>query len=474
MMHKLLRWLAVMLCLCLCTGASAEMELIPQLGRWDADLPLEISLSADVKVHMPFDDNRCGQLNALLKHISLKLATDHTDSAQLSRVSVLVDGKEAMWMLQREENEATQLQVSWQPEITYAGQDAMNSLMGSEAVEMSLYGMKGGEEAWLNDGAMLMDSIGASLEDYKKQSSIKTTIKNMGTARTKVIYTVPKGKTELFTAAIDAHCPEGALRDFLMGLSFSGQQKLILWLNADGRVLRAEYSGKCGADADALRQVSLKWRMLRSESAVRDDLTLKSPAVKGGDYNTLTCVRNLTKSEEGIVKLDGEFKYTVKSGKEKTTLSGETNLASRPEGEGNQLEGSVLVSRKLPGADYASGTKLIPALLISDDGGALVVSGTLGVQEYYGDNLVEDAVVSISAAAGNALEWHGNGLGIDVTSMSNQQRESAAEGLAAALIPHLVLLPQEDTLYLSADLPEDVWQRIVEAAKTMLPEEVTQ
>ena len=52
-----------------------------------------------------------------------------------------------------------------------------------------------------------------------------------------------------------------------------------------------------------------------------------------------------------------------------------------------------------------------------------------------------------------------------------QQLLEMTQGLSEAVVPHLVLLPQEDMLYLSADLPQDVWQQIVEAAQSALPEE---
>jgi len=43
--------------------------------------------------------------------------------------------------------------------------------------------------------------------------------------------------------------------------------------------------------------------------------------------------------------------------------------------------------------------------------------------------------------------------------------------MAAELLPHLVLLPEEDVTFLSADLPEKVWNQIVNAARDALQKE---
>jgi len=472
-MRRLLTWLAVILCLCITTGAAAEISLVPQMAQWDASLPMEITLRADVKTHMPFDDDRCAQLNALLKHISLRLNTSQEAGVSLGRVSVRVDDQEALWLAQRQEGESTHLRLSWKPETYIASGDAISGLTGESVTDLSLYGLTGDEQQWLDDGAEMMKSIGDALQKYKKQSSIKTSIKNMGTARTKIVYTVPKGDAEVFAQAVADHCPEGELRSFLTGLTYSGQQKLLLWLDADGNVLRAEYAGKCGAGEDELRNVSLVWRMKRAEDDIRDDVTLKTPAVKGSDYNNLTCARENTADEAGVVALHGKFSYTVRTGNEKSTLSGEVKLTGSPEGDNQRLSGSAMVKQKLPGDDYAAGTVLMPDVLIGSEGATPVVSGTVEVQELQGDQVIEDAVIHLEVSAGDDINWPAGCLVVNTSAMTPDQSAAMLEGMSAALIPRLVLLPAEDTLYLSADLSEDVWQGIVEAARSVLPEEET-
>lgn len=472
-MRKALCWLLV--CLFLVTGASAEIQLVPQIEQWDTSLPMEITLSADVKTHMPFDENRCAQLNALLKHISLRLNTSADDQGDLSRLAVLVDGYKALQVLQKEEKGTVQAQLSWQPEVTFTGgENALLLLLGQEASQMDLCGFTGEEVLWLDDGAELMAAVGTSLEEFGKATSIKTAIKNMGTARKKITYTIPKTQTDAFAQAIAKHCPEGVLKDFLAGLTYSGQQKLILWLTGEGAVIRAEYAGKCGPDESSLRQVSLKWRMRRDDTAVRDDLTLKTPAVKGNDYNTVTVIRDLSQGKKKTINYTLDFSETVRADKKKSSRSAEVELTSKPEGEGNRLKGSLMVKQQLPGEDAIASMQIQPDLLVGNDSGTPLVAGVVNVQELRGKAVLEDADVHVQVSAGTLMEWQDRKTIRPVADLSETERSSLLETMSADLVPHLVLLPQEDTLYLSADLPEDVWQRIVEAARAVLPEEVTQ
>lgn len=470
-MRKTLCWLLV--CLCLMTGASAEFQLVPQVAQWDASLPMEITLSADVKTHMPFDENRCTQLNALLKHVSLRLNTSPDDQGDLSRLAVLVDGHKALQVLQKEEKGAVQAQLSWQPEVTFTGsEDLLQVLLGQKDSSIDLCGFTGEETLWLDDGAELMAAVGTSLEEFGKETSIKTAIKNMGTARKKITYTIPKAQTDTFAQAIANHCPEGTLKTFLTGLTYSGQQKLILWLTGEGAIIRAEYAGKCGVDESSLRQVSLKWRMRRDDTAVRDDLTLKTPAVKGNDYNTITVIRDLSQGKTINYTLD--FTETVRVDKKKSSRSAEVELFSETEGGGNRLKGSLMVKQQLPGEDAAMSMLIQPDLLFGNEGDTALVSGVVNVQELRGKAVLEDADVHVQVGAGTLMEWQEKESVRPVAELSEAELNSLMETMAAELVPHLVLLPQEDTLYLSADLPEDVWQRIVEAAQAVLPEEVTQ
>lgn len=469
-MRKALRLLlALVLCMVVSTAAVAEITLVPQLDEWDESLPLDVTLSADVAVHMPFDDNRCTQLNALLKHLSLHLNSCVADGEDLNRVALQVDGTEVAWMMQKENAAETQLRLSWQPGVTYSSTgNALDMVSGVE-----LENIPTDKLFWLEEGPALVNNLCDVLEGYGKSSSIKTNIQGLGMARKKIIYTVPKADAEFFWNAVTDSCTDGSsLGNLLAGMTVSGQQKLIVWRDADGALFRVEYAGKCGSNADSLRQVKLIWRMCRTEEAVRDDISLKTPAVEGADYNTLTLTRNLLRDNQNVVTLDDKFSYSVKAGKEKHTYSGEVDLTSTPDGDDTLLTGSAMLKRKLSGEDAATSMVIKPDVRFGADDHTPVASGKVQVQQLYDGHVVEDAIISVEMAPGTALVWERADITVDMDAMGQQQLLDMVQKLPGAVVPHLVLLPQEDTLFLSADLPQDVWQQIVEAAQSALPEEV--
>ena len=92
------------------------------------------------------------------------------------------------------------------------------------------------------------------------------------------------------------------------------------------------------------------------------------------------------------------------------------------------------------------------------------------VQELFGKNIIEDADILFEMNTGTYLDETFDGETVDIAAMSEEQKADFAAAMSSALIPHLVLLPEEDVQYLSADLPADVWQTIVDAARTSLEE----
>ena len=470
---------ALVWCLALLPGAGAEAVLTPRLALWDDVPAVQMELGADVSVHMPFDEERCGQLNALLKHLTLRLRLIRMEDEKWSRAALCVDGKEAVSFAQRQQDGHTALRVSCLPGETFTtGQaadasSALGMLLGETGGDMSLFGLDGSEEAWITDAYALVCSLEEPLSAWCKESAVKTSVKNMGTARIKRSYTVPKDQAEEFASALIAACPMGKLGTLLSGLTFTGQQKLTVLLTKDGAPLRVEYTGKCGPDTKQQRQVTLTWRMRRDQSTL-DELTLKSPAVSGTDRNTLTYSRKLAPKKSGGKSYDSKFTYEWVKDRQKTTLSGECSLTCTEKKSGSTLSGSVKLKRQLPDAKSAETVKLTPDLLLTDDP---AVRGTVLAEVYSGSNVIEQAKISVEIMPGETFDW---ALGENAVSLDGMDQTSLEElrsrvvsAMGAELIPMLVLLPEEDTLYLSADLPPETWQAIMNAARQTLREEET-
>ena len=477
-MKRLLAGLtALMLLLTLLPGAGAEAVLTPRLALWDNVLSVQMELGADVSVHMPFDEDRCGQLNALLKHLTLRLGLMQMDDEEWSRVALCVDGEETVSIDYRQHDGQTELRLSCLPGETFTtGQatdvsSALGMLLGEESSEGSLFGLDGSEGAWISDGYALICALEEPLSAWCKESAVKTAVKSMGTARIKRSYTVPKDQAEEFASALIAACPLGKLGTLLSGLTFTGQQKLTVLLTKDGAPLRVDYTGRCGPDTKHQRQVTLTWRM-RRDNIVQDELTLKSPAVSGTDRNTLTYSRKLASKKSGGKSYESKFTYEWVENRKKTTLTGECSLSCTEKKSGSTLTGSVKIKRQLPDADSAETVKLSPDLLLTDDP---AVRGTVFAETYRGSNVIGQAKISVEIVPGDVFDWALQGSAVDLDGMDEEKLEAlrsrAVSAMGEKLIPALVLLPEEDTLYLSADLPPETWQAIMNAAQQALREE---
>lgn len=449
----------------LLTGTVAmanAIEMIPGVDlRALEEKPLSVTLTVDVAAHMPFDETRCGQLNVLLRHLSMSLNYQQIEQEDWSRMAILVDGQEAVSIAQRSSDARTETQFSSLPGRTFITSSAAIAL-GGEA-DLSIFGLDGSEREWLDAGYALIGAISEPLSDWEKQTTIKTKIADMGTAAVKQVYTVPKEDASGLSDTLAALCPEGRLRTLLSGLLFSGKQSLTLWRDAENAVLRLEYKGRCGRSEDELRNVTLVWRMCRTGEAERDDLTLKSPAVKGTDSNTLSFEHSLT-TDGTKSDLKAKFSYTTVSAKKKTTLSGEASLTGEAAEDGGTLTGKVSIKRMLPGAEHAEQVVLSPQVLFSGDKLSPRAEGTVRVQTYRGSDPQEDATIGATVSVGEFFSWEMEQNQIVVDDQKGEAlMTEAASAAVAALIRPLVLLPEEDTLYLSAGLSG--WQTIVEAAR---------
>lgn len=454
-------WIVALLLTGAVTMADA-IELIPGIDlRALEGKPLSVTLTVDVAVHMPFDETRCGQLNALLRHLSMSLNYQQLEQEVWSRMAILVDGQEAASIAQRSSDARMETQFSSLPGRTFITSSAAIAL-GGEA-DMTVFGLDGSEREWLDAGYALVNAISEPLNEREKQTTIKTKIAEMGTAVAKQVYTVPKENASGLSDTLAAFCPEGRLRTLLSGLLFSGKQSLTLWRDAEGAVLRLEYKGRCGLDEDALRDVTLVWRMCRTGEAERDDLTLKSPAVKGTDSNTLTFKRALT-TDGTKSELKAKFSYTTVAAKKKTSLSGEASLTGEAAEDGGALSGEVSIKRQLPDQEHAERVVLSPQVRFLGEEQSPSAEGTVRVQTYRDSDPQEDATIGMTVSVGEFFPWELERNQIVVDDRNGEAlMAEAASAAVAALIRPLVLLPEEDTLYLSAGLSG--WQTIVEAAR---------
>lgn len=470
MRRLILAVLAVWLCLGLCAPALAEAQFLPGLAEaYPLSEPVEIELQAAVQTHMPFDETRTAQLNALLSHLALRLRFQAVDDAIWSRMTVLSDGGEVMSVNTRQEHQAGQAQFSFLPDRTYAW--AANS-------GVSLEGLLGGDDSidpwWLDgleagllaDGLILLNALPDALPDYLKTSRISTTITGMGKAVEKQVVTIPSGAVEGLGTLLAGRVPQGRLQTLLSGMVFSGKQTVTMWRDENGALLRADYAGNAGVSQEDLRSVSLSWRLRRDDEQVLDDLTLRTPRVKGSGRNNVVLTRTL-KETANQATLEVSLRYEVVAAGVKDVHTVAADLTRDSGEDGQRVTGEVTLQRQ-QGDESAGKLTLVPDVTFLPEG-EILASGMVQVAQSVGSSLKEQADVRMEVRRSDWLIWElrPNVITVVMDNMAGISRR-IVQGATVELVRRLVLLPTEDTAFLSAGLEPDVWQQIVDAAQSAL------
>jgi len=470
-MRFLFRLLALALCLMMAGSALAEVHFIPTVTDWDLQsMPLEINVSAQVATHMPFSDERIKQLTAITDRLSLRLNWQPLGSEIHSRAALMLDGEEMISFAQQQTEDETMLQLSVLPDTTYAAASApLDVLLGQSSQATNLWGLTGTEHEWLEQGYELLMNLEEALKPYlSAEKQVKTAIENMGRAAVCQDYSVKTADAGALTALLSGVCPEGRLKELISSLVFSGQQTMRVYRTSEGVPLRMEYNGNCGTEESGLRDVNLVWRLRRDDEAYRDELTLKSPALKGTDKNTITWNCAVTKTKKGTLNLDCDLEYIVVKDKVKTTLDADIDLKNTVSGEDSHITGDVVIKQRI---DEESWNKLIlePDLSIRGTAGSPFADGTVLVKEQTGSNTTEEALLTLSLARTGYTSWAMRENTIDLTLLDeaalNAEKQKVSQTVAAQVVRKLILTMGEDATYLFQDIPAETVQRLIDAAQ---------
>lgn len=454
--------LAVML---LCPAALAQEGFLVHSADWALDdVPLSVTLSADIGIIQPYSKDRSAMLKGMTDNLSLQLET----GADEGRVTVLVGRTEALTLRYQGNN----AQISTVPDTTFlTSGDPMGTLLGAQdALAPSLYGLRGDAETLLEDGWVLLSLITPTFDDYADRRSIKTSISNIGTARSCTDYTIPARDADKVSDLLMPLCPEGWLHDILSSLTFSGKQTLRVYRDANEVPLRMEYNGVCGP-ADDLRKVKLVWRIRRDDVAVRDEVSLTSPAKSGSNKNTLEFERVLQKNKKGQMALTGSFSYSVTLNKQTTTTTGEFNLINAAADGADNITGQFKVGQKLPGDSHYSYIAFKPDVTIAGTQESPVISGIVTVEGLSGKYVAEQADIRLNISAGSGCGWADTDKVVDLTGMSGEELTAFQTNLQAlnttALVRPLILLMETDADWFFRDMSEEDVQEIIDAAGTV-------
>ena len=464
--------LVILWMICLGVGQGARAGVIENAGKalWpEAETEdWTLTLGMQVAAYPPYGEKRISQLNDMIQHMGLRIRKNGDEAT----AQVLIDGEEtpALVLINGEETPAI---IGLESEGTEPESE--------DTLAQALQGAEWMHEAFrmLDEGAAFLSELPEKYPEgsYEKKTKQKT---KMGTAVRTVTVTIneaEEGDHPMQTLVREAK--QDSIRETMGSWTFRGRFRFTLLYDAEGRLLKANCSGRAGEDAENLRNLSLEWRLIRTEEMKRDDLTLRTPTADGKRRDNWIIEREWerkateasgaqntgeTADKDKDPKADGEnqdgnpetdaetgsgaeerlsftLEYDQKRGNEKTQYKWEGSL------EGNTgLQGGV---------SFTTGRKneketitVRPALT---ECGAERIAGEVEFIR------VKDKVIQEQATV--RMDWQAGG-GTEVPTALQSERAFAAEVLRSLL----QRIDEADLGFLKDEIPEEDWQRILEAA----------
>ncbi len=444
--------------------AAAEVPFLVHSREWHLDnTPLDISLTADVSSHMPFDDDRLAMLTPITDLLGMRLITGYDASS----VSISVAGADVLTLY----TSGNSVQLSSMPNVCFTadGSNVLDLLLGETVTgaDIDLFGLRGDSESLLDEGALLLAAIPDSFVEYRKTTKGDTNISGMGKAKYRYDITIPAEQTEYLKDELLRVCPDGWLHDIIAGLAFSGRQTLRAYYNANDVLLRAEFTGTCGYEGD-LRNVNLIWRMRRDAAGHLDEITLRTPAQKGTDKNNLTFSRSIKTSKSGAIEMTGEFAYTITKDKQSDVRKGDFKLTNAYQDGSDVIRGEINLRHLAAGDNKYDQYEFCPDLIISGTQDSPQIEGTLIIREKWGSGITEEALLQIRALHADGAIWPKYAQTVTLTDLSPEElilaQKKCSASIATALVRPIILQLGADAQWFFRDLDASVIQSIIDAA----------
>ncbi len=458
-MNRFGRGISTLLCIilipCMALGSSVQEmceSLLNRDGSWSADY--SVSLSSWI----PFGETRLKMLNDLLKHFSFHAK----ETEGISSVSILADGSDALELFIRKQGEDPGgFSFSFAPDVVYTG-GSLSELVGATSLQSELLslpipeGLSISQLTWADAGFTAFSRLPEIFPEYTKSTDVKTKLNDVGLSVKKSVITLPKDEVaQNVMERLSALETDSSLQLFIDSLVFTGRQQIILYYDENGVLLRVRYSGQTGSEENQ-RKVTLDWRALRG-TVFFDNLSLKAPAVKGGDRDVLTFLRKGNSvSEENC--LEAEMEWTLVRGNIKTVLNGLADLSCSGE---NRLSGVSSLAVKTSGLEEK--VLLYPDLQMGNGFGT---EGDVRLQYLKSGEIQLDALLhlKISDNAEETTDYPVRyvDLGYQSAEEKEELKTQISQGIASALLQSMLRLPEEDLDFLKYELSDELWQRVLQ------------
>ena len=434
---------AALICICCAAGARAGAFDRAAGILWPEDEAAgwTMTLGMEVQAYPPYGERRIELLNALIGHMSLKIAK----SGETARLQVLIDGKE------------TPARTVLQTETEEASADGAEEAQEQETLLSA--GTRPADQAhtvflMLEEGAAFLRDLPERMPENSQEKKIKQKLKTGTAVRSMSVTIMPAEDGTHPLAALIGNAAGKTVKEMLGEWEFRGRQRFTLLCDEEGRLLKANYSGRAGETAEKLRNITMEWRLLRTEDEKRDEVTLRTPTVNGADRDNWILSREWKSGKTGEEEtaepqeesLSFTFAYDRKSGNDKIQYKWEGSLTGA---EG--ISGGITCSRT-----QRNSTEMLTLRPDWTECSEKQISGTLEIIHIYDKIIQEHATLQVDWQPGGETDG-------EIAGLTEDGMSEAFQGMLLRSI--LTMIPEEDLGFLKEDIPEKDWNRIMEEAE---------
>ncbi len=419
-------------------GQAMALDIRASLESWNA-------LSAD----------SLAAVQDALKQASLLVRSQESDGRGIGNVSLTLNAQ-PLYRVQESRDPGQRLLALLPQGMRYLsgpGQAPLDILLDTQAGvhwENLLQ-----ESTWqaLHD---VLPQVYALLEPFGKTVGISTSIKNVGTSRSRIEYALTREEwtalwPQMVSVISDALAPHLGLSftRAMMSLRFDTEGTLKRFVDDDGMDMGWQFTGRLSLDDEDTRRVTL-FGGYKADKGLY--LSLKLPAVRGRNGLTLNISAKLN-TAEGKRGLLADYALAGRSDDRTISAKGQIRLESANSPDGERISGSIrLDSLTVPGQTQRRRLTVKPALLFKDGR----VSGALTITREQGNATQLALGLDVLLQAGEPIPPFSGAGAKDLRELTPDALEDEQDRFLRALLEPLrellLQLPQRQRAQLLHDM----------------------
>lgn len=434
--------LLLMLVLVSCSyQTSFASEIDKLLHLTDPDRAVSFTVNSEIVKIPQFDQVRTEQLNALLRHLSLKGGIQYG----LSFVSAILDGN-TLFTITVSDETGFGLVLPEDPDHTYSFPVAETDLPVDFPYHPDDYTFLTRNTALyrlLDHLSVILSHLPDAFPDESTSSKIRETYRNYGTAVLKTIVKISGEELNSYLSPADIAGLFPNLTDSNYVPAFSGKQGFTLYFDEENQLIKVSYSGRIVFPENDSRSIRLEWKTVRKDEYRKDELTLRTPNENATKRNNiiLDSLWQITENGESF-----HWKAETDQLKDRIRSQGITSIDMKADTEG--------ISCKIDDSMTVIGKKKTKEIEIQSSvphNG--IWNGTLEIIDKK-DKILVDSLKTAFQISDDKSAWESFSFPANSIPLSEEDSGIILDSVYDSIIRALMLLPNNDLVFLTEGLPE--------------------